>query len=192
MVSEADRATREHAKEDSWWDGPQRYAYVNRNYISICQTNTMREFIAALFKGGLGFDIGGPGFWKDGGPYGLNIDSDVAENVNADGERLPFKDDCLDYIFSFHTMEHLPHPESAIREWIRVVKPGGMIYMVMPDKRFFSHSKDPNISKALQAPSEMEPFDMRLILKDFKEKVEFILFDSRQNNFDFDFLLRKR
>src|SRR4030042_6949264 len=113
-VSEADRATREHGKHDSWWDGPKMYAHVNRNIVSMCQTNTIRDFIAAFFKDGIGFDIGGPGFWKRGGPYGLDIDPVTAETVNAAGMCLPFKDSCLDYIFSFHTFEHISNPTQAL------------------------------------------------------------------------------
>jgi SAM-dependent methyltransferase len=191
-VSEADRATREHAKHDSWWDGPKMYAHVNRNIISMCQTNTIRDFIAAFFKDGIGFDIGGPGFWKRGGPYGLDIDPITAETVNADGACLPFKDNSLDYIFSFHTFEHISKPKQALDEWIRVVKPGGLIYTVIPDKRYFTHSKDPKICEALQAPNEIEPFEMENILNDFSDKIEILMFNSRNNFFDFDFLARKK
>jgi len=62
-------------------------------------------------------------------------------HVQADGAELPFRDSSLDYVASSHLLEHLANPAGAIVEWYRVVKPGGTIYMVIPDRRltFDSH-----------------------------------------------------
>jgi SAM-dependent methyltransferase len=56
-------------------------------------------------------------------------------DVLADGAALPFRDSSLDYVASSHVLEHLPDPAGAIVEWYRCVKPGGVIYMVVPDRR---------------------------------------------------------
>ncbi|MDD5040094.1 MAG: class I SAM-dependent methyltransferase [Patescibacteria group bacterium] len=45
-------------------------------------------------------------------------------------------DNSLDFVCNSHLLEHLPDPGSAIQEWLRVVKKGGMVYIVVPDKRF--------------------------------------------------------
>ncbi|HEX4385067.1 MAG TPA: class I SAM-dependent methyltransferase [Myxococcales bacterium] len=56
-------------------------------------------------------------------------------HVLSDGAALPFRDSSLDYVASSHLLEHLPDPAGAIVEWYRAVKPGGIIYIVVPDRR---------------------------------------------------------
>jgi len=46
-----------------------------------------------------------------------------------------FKDGTVDFICSSHVLEHLPNPGRAIEEWLRVTKTGGIVYVVLPDKR---------------------------------------------------------
>jgi len=55
----------------------------------------------------------------------------------ADAEHLPFPDASFDLAISRHLLWTLPHPEAAIDEWIRVLRPGGRL--VVADGQF-----DPN------------------------------------------------
>jgi ubiquinone/menaquinone biosynthesis C-methylase UbiE len=48
----------------------------------------------------------------------------------ADAERLPFTSGCFDLVISRHVLWTLPHPEAAIEEWIRVLRPGGRLVVV--------------------------------------------------------------
>jgi len=61
------------------------------------------------------------------------------EKVHADyfGEacHLPFHDNALDYVISSHVIEHVANPVAAFAEWYRVLRPGGIIYLVAPDRR---------------------------------------------------------
>lgn len=54
----------------------------------------------------------------------------------ADGMALPFPDGALDYLCSSHVIEHLPNPLGGLYEWLRVLRPGGLLYLVVPDKRY--------------------------------------------------------
>lgn len=56
-------------------------------------------------------------------------------HVLSDGAVLPFRDSSLDYVASSHLLEHLADPAGAIVEWYRAVKPGGILYLVVPDRR---------------------------------------------------------
>lgn len=49
---------------------------------------------------------------------------------------LPFMDRSLDYLVASHVLEHCANPIKALIEWFRVLKPGGIAYIVVPDKRF--------------------------------------------------------
>ncbi|HVU35385.1 MAG TPA: class I SAM-dependent methyltransferase [Opitutaceae bacterium] len=48
---------------------------------------------------------------------------------------LPFHDNSLDYVASSHVLEHVANPVAALAEWYRVLRPGGIIYLVVPDRR---------------------------------------------------------
>lgn len=54
----------------------------------------------------------------------------------ADAVTLPLSDATLDYLCSSHVLEHLPNPLVALHEWHRVLRPGGSLYLVVPDKRY--------------------------------------------------------
>lgn len=63
--------------------------------------------------------------------YGdINVDlagrKDVAHGTAgvvtyADAEKLPFPDGSMGAVLASHILEHLPHPEKALGEWLRVV-----------------------------------------------------------------------
>jgi len=48
----------------------------------------------------------------------------------ADAEQLPFAPRSFDLVISRHVLWTLPHPEAAIDEWIRVLRPGGRLAVV--------------------------------------------------------------
>lgn len=60
----------------------------------------------------------------------------------ANASELPFKDNTLDFVLSSHVLEHIYKPIQCLREWYRVVKPGGYIFMIIPHKdRTFDKDK---------------------------------------------------
>jgi SAM-dependent methyltransferase len=48
------------------------------------------------------------------------------------GERLPFKSEVFDAVFSLAVLEHVKNPFECAQEIIRVLKPGGILYVVVP------------------------------------------------------------
>jgi ubiquinone/menaquinone biosynthesis C-methylase UbiE len=48
----------------------------------------------------------------------------------ADAEQLPFALASFDLVISRHLLWTLPHPEAAIDEWVRVLRPGGRLVVV--------------------------------------------------------------
>ena len=60
----------------------------------------------------------------------------------GDACQLPFHDSSLDYVATSHVIEHVANPLLAFKEWVRVLKHGGIIYMVVPDRRrIFDHPR---------------------------------------------------
>ena len=62
---------------------------------------------------------------------------DIAPVDRVDnGETLAtFDDECLDFIINSHMIEHTEDPISALNNWLRVLRPGGILYLVVPDMR---------------------------------------------------------
>ena len=51
----------------------------------------------------------------------------------GDAERLPFRDDRFDVVWSSGSIEYWPRPVETLRELRRVGKPGGQVLVVGPD-----------------------------------------------------------
>lgn len=48
---------------------------------------------------------------------------------------LPFHSNSLDYVIASHVLERVANPVAALAEWYRVLRPGGVIYAVVSDRR---------------------------------------------------------
>jgi len=55
--------------------------------------------------------------------------------INSDIFKLSQADNSVDLIFCAHVLEHLPfrHARMALKEWQRVLKPSGKVYLGIPD-----------------------------------------------------------
>jgi glycosyltransferase involved in cell wall biosynthesis len=64
-------------------------------------------------------------------------------DIVAPGDDLPFEDSSLDFVISAHVIEHFPDPIKALKEWHRVVRPDGFLYVIAPNKdRIFDKDRD--------------------------------------------------
>jgi SAM-dependent methyltransferase len=64
----------------------------------------------------------------------------VPVDVVDDGERLAsIPDASVDFVIANHFLEHCEDPIAAIGTFLRVARPGGVVYLAVPDKR---HSFD--------------------------------------------------
>jgi SAM-dependent methyltransferase len=59
-----------------------------------------------------------------------------AQVVNAAGERLPFLAQSFDVILSHEVLEHVVDDALAIREMLRVLRPGGRIVLFVPNRGY--------------------------------------------------------
>lgn len=76
----------------------------------------------------------GSGLRSDYYPNVINFE--IADYATTDVlgvcERLPFRDDSFEAVFSFAVLEHVRDPFQAAREITRVLKPGGTLYAAVP------------------------------------------------------------
>lgn len=57
---------------------------------------------------------------------------DRIEIQKLSGASLPFDDDSIDRLIATHVLEHVPDPVSALQEWVRVIRPGGVLSLILP------------------------------------------------------------
>jgi predicted SAM-dependent methyltransferase len=61
----------------------------------------------------------------------------VEVDVIDDGETLlSIADSSVDFVIANHMIEHCQNPIGTIEHHLRVLKPGGILYMAVPDKRY--------------------------------------------------------
>ena len=61
----------------------------------------------------------------------------VHVDVIDDGETLAtFPDASVDFLIANHMLEHCQNPLGALERWLQVLRPAGVLFLAVPDKRF--------------------------------------------------------
>ncbi len=61
----------------------------------------------------------------------------VPVSVISDAQTLQgVSDESQAFVIANHVIEHMEDSIRAVQNWLRVLRPGGVIYLVLPDKRF--------------------------------------------------------
>ena len=70
-----------------------------------------------------------------------NKDGSRNPDIVSDASRVPVTDSYFDFLFSAHCLEHCPNTLNTLYEWKRVIRPGGVIFLVLPhgDRTFDRH-----------------------------------------------------
>lgn len=66
-------------------------------------------------------------------PHLSNTKSIADVNCDVTG-RLPFEDNSQDVVISRHILEHCLDPIKTLKEWVRIIKPGGKLIVAVPDE----------------------------------------------------------
>lgn len=120
---------------------------TKRSYTS--ETSLCRQRLSEYCRGnGLDLGYGGDAI----SPSAITVDlerpyTQVGEMpLHLKGDALDlhwFKDNSLDYVYSSHLLEDFENTETVLREWIRVLKPGGNLVIYCPDEqRYRKHCQE--------------------------------------------------
>jgi SAM-dependent methyltransferase len=64
---------------------------------------------------------------------------------DGDGDKLAgVADASLDFVHASHSLEHLEDPREALRNWTRVLRPGGHIVVLVPDEDLYEQGAFPS------------------------------------------------
>lgn len=74
-------------------------------------------------------------------PHGVELNPDSVEICRKKGldvqqgdlEDFEFEDDCFDSIILWHVIEHVPSPTRTLEKIRKILKPGGSIYLFLPN-----------------------------------------------------------
>ncbi len=128
---------RMYAQENSYWWFVGRHhlvltflrsVYSNRKDLLVldigCGTGAMSQKLAEF-----GYVVS-----ADFSPHALQYSKrrDLSRLCAADAMRLPFADKSIDVIVALDILEHLPDDNAALREFQRVLKPGGRVVATVP------------------------------------------------------------
>ena len=117
--------------------------FISARLIKVIQKNTL-EYLNGpkRFCKGKGIEIGSGAQPMIGTALSVDIVDDFSDKKHykvdyaADAHDLPeIEDRSLDYVCAGNVLEHLTNPIKAILEWMRVIKPKGIIWLKIPDKR---------------------------------------------------------
>lgn len=121
-------------------------ALKERLHIKFPESALAHQYLDGL----TGLEIGGSAH----NPFGLqtkNVDYTAETNqykkleekfvgqalrvdIVAPGDAIPLPDNSQDFVLSAHVIEHFPDPLKALKEWYRLIRPGGYIFMIVPHK----------------------------------------------------------
>lgn len=86
--------------------------------------------------------------------------------ICASADDLPFPDGTFDTIIMNDFMEHVSDPEGALRESLRLIKPGGKIYINFPP---YYHPFGAHMSDVIYTPWAHMFFSEKTLVKVYKE-----------------------
>ena len=64
--------------------------------------------------------------------FSRELSAGILTVEKQDATALSYPDNSFDRLIATHVLEHLPNPVEVLREWDRVVRPGGIISIVLP------------------------------------------------------------
>jgi ubiquinone/menaquinone biosynthesis C-methylase UbiE len=82
-----------------------------------------------------------------------------ASTAVASALDLPYEDASFDRLIAAHVLEHLPEPHRALKEWRRVVRPGGAISILIPTDPGFAWRMGRHFGPRRQAMARGLPYD---------------------------------
>ena len=104
------------------------YYKASKKYSDYLKQGNMMHIIAPiaeLYCKGRGLDIGA-------GKWVFRNARAIENNDKENAYLLNEKDEDIDFIFSSHLVEHLENWEKALKEWKRVLKKDGIIFLYLP------------------------------------------------------------
>ena len=117
--------------------------------MPFSETAKIRPYVWPWVREGRGIDLG-CGFDKVH-PSCVGMDafrSQAADVVGDIRDLSRWRDGEFDWVFSSHAIEDIEDTEGALREWLRVLRPGGRIVLYFPYRHYYPNTGEPGANPA--------------------------------------------
>jgi SAM-dependent methyltransferase len=112
-----------------------KYRTIGRPFVpgetTKAHSRRVREGFFEKYCNGKGLDIG----------FGSDLIKKDAKGYDFEHGNAQFlkgvEDNFYDFVYSSHTIEHLPDPVEGVKNWFRVVKPGGYLIIYLPHRELY-------------------------------------------------------
>jgi len=116
-----------------------KYRFIGRPFVpgetTKAHSRRAREKFFENYCKGKGLDIG---FGSDL----ITKDADGYDFEHGNAQYLKgIKDNSYDFVYSSHTIEHLPDPAVGVKNWFRVLKPGCYLTIYLPHRELYEKKK---------------------------------------------------
>ncbi len=102
----------------------------------------------------------------------LDLDSPLAD-VQGDLVDLPFEDASYDFVICDHVLEHVPDDRAAIREMLRVLRPGGTAIIQVPPSDLAKTFEDFSVTGPEERERVFGQYDhVRICGADYGRRIE--------------------
>jgi len=116
-----------------------KYRFIGRPFVpgetTKAHSRRVREGFFDNYCIGEGLDIG----------FGSDLIIKDAKGYDFEHGNAQYlkgvKDDLFDFVYSSHTIEHLSDPAEGVKNWFRVVKPGGYMILYLPHRELYEKKK---------------------------------------------------
>jgi len=93
-----------------------------------------QKLLSKYAEKGKGIEIGAGAVKSHPNAISVDIFPYTATDILGSGDDLwMFKDNELDFVIASHSLEHFPDTKKVLREWKRVLRPGGIIAVCVPN-----------------------------------------------------------
>lgn len=155
-----------------------RYKLINRPYIAGETTKAFsrrkKEGFFEKYCDGEGLDIGFGGDLIIENAQGFDFEHGDAQYLSN------IRDNSYDFVYSSHTIEHLPNPSVAVKNWFRVLRPNGFLIIYAPHRDLYEKKKS--------LPSRFNPTHLHFFLPDRDEEPDTLgmlpLIERSLNNYE--------
>jgi len=106
---------------------------------------------------------------------------------------LWFRDGVLDYVFSSHVLEDFDDTAAVLVEWCRVLRPGGMLVLFLPDQKTYAKFCEDAGQQSNQAHKHAE-FSLEWVRQRLPSNMEVVhaAFPVDYNPYSFEFVAQKQ
>lgn len=181
-------------RPDLWVEGRQQIIMqTSGSQLWKSETEFINNFLKTQNNMLNGLDLGCNNKKKINYAVGVDQDRCVGKTNELvwDGTKeLPFRDEVLDFICGSHIIEHIKDPVQAIEDWLKKLRVGGLLLLIVPHKKYI-----PNIGTEQADPTHLNDF----LPQDFFDNVcnklntkcKLVSFNKINNNWSFDCFLEK-